>query len=317
MARRRLRFREHPDMTLTTWMRWLGPVLVVALLALACWVLWHQLAGLDAVAVGRAFASIPIWRCVVGAILLLISFAGYAWLERLATGHFERPLSPPKAFALAVAAQGLSLTTGKGFVVAGAVRVRLLGRWGFTVMQSLVVTAIVTLHGNAGMMVLMAILCFAAGPWSWAPWVGCATLAGAGAWLLSCWKSGPMTIGKVTITLPTIPMALRGIAAGGGEKLACILLAVVVQPAGPSIPVVTFLAVIVVALALARLSQVPGGIGVLEASMLSLWPVPLTDAAKVDLVAGMLAFRVAYYLVPLAASLPVLAFLGWRRTVSA
>ena len=109
--------------------------------------------------------------------------------------------------------------------------------------------------------------------------------------MLACWKSGPMTFGKVSITLPTVPVALRGIAAGGGEKLACILLAVVLQPAGPSIPVITFLAVIVVAIALARLSQVPGGIGVLEASMLSLWPVTLTDAAKVDLVAGMLAFR--------------------------
>lgn len=304
-------------MTLHTWMRWLGPVLVVALMALAGWVLWHQLAGLDSVAVGRAFAAIPIWRCVVGALLLLISFAGYGWLERLATGHFGRALSPPKAFALAVAAQGLSLTTGKGFVVAGAVRVRLLGRWGFTMTQSLIATAIVTLHGNAGMMVLIALLCFIAGPWSWAPWLGCATLAGAGAWLLACWKSGPLSFGKIEISLPTVPMATRGIIAGGGEKLACMFLAVVLQPAGTSIPVVTFMAVVVVAMAMARLSQVPGGIGVLEASIIGLWPGPLTDADKVDLVAGMLAFRVAYYLVPLAASLPVLAFLGWRRTVPA
>jgi len=304
-------------MTLTTWLRWLGPVVVVALMTFAGWVLWRQLAGLDPVTVGRAFTAIPIWRAAVGATLLMISFAGYGWLERLATEHFGRPLSPPRAIALAVAAQGLSLTTGKGFVIAGAVRVRLLGRWGFTITQSLVATAIVTLHGNAGMMVLIAIMCFIAGPWPWAVWLGCATLAGAGAWLLACWKSGPMSFGKLAFTLPSVPMAMRGIIAGGGEKLACICLAVVLQPAGPAIPVFTFMAVVVTALALARLSQVPGGIGVLEASIIGLWPVSLTDTDKVGLVAGLLAFRVAYYLVPLAASLPVLAFLGWRRTVPA
>ena len=304
-------------MTLTTWMRWLGPLVLVALMVIAGWVLWHQLAGLDLVAVGRTFAAIPWWRVVVGAILLLISFAGYGWLERLATAHFGRPLPWPKAVALAIAAQGLSLTTGKGFVVAGAVRVRLLGRWGFTLTQALVATGVVTLHGNAGMMVLISALCFIAGPWSWAPWLGCATLAGAGCWLLACWKSAPLSFGKVEVTLPTVPMAWRGIIAGGGEKLACMCLALVMQPTMPSIGPIPFLCVVVVAMALARLSQVPGGIGVLEASILGLWPVSLTDADKVDLIAGLLAFRVAYYLVPLAASLPVLAFLGWRRTVPA
>ena len=126
-----------------------------------------------------------------------------------------------------------------------------------------------------------------------------------------------MSFGKLAFTLPSVPMAMRGIIAGGGEKLDCISLAAVLQPTGPTIPVFTFMAVVVVALALARLSQVPGGIGVLEASIIGLWPVSLTDTDKVGLVAGLLAFRVAYYLVPLAASLPVLAFLGWRRTVPA
>ena len=37
----------------------------------------------------------------------------------------------PQAAGLALVAQGISLTTGKGVLVAGAVRVRVLGRWGF------------------------------------------------------------------------------------------------------------------------------------------------------------------------------------------
>ncbi len=308
---------EHARMTLTTCMRWLGPALVVILMTIAGWVLWHQLAGLDMQAVGRAFMAMPAWRYALGAALLVGSYIGYGGMERLATAHVGRPLSLPRALALAVAAQGLSLTTGKGFLIAGAVRVRLLGRWGFTLTQALVATLIVTLHGNAGMLLLISVLCLLAGPWSWAPWVGLATLAGVGVWLFACWRSPPLTWGKVTVAMPTVAAAGRGIACGGGEKIACILLAAVLQPAGTAIPLLTYLAVVVVAMALARLSQVPGGIGVLEASILGLWPEPLSDATKVDLIAGLLAFRVAYYLLPLAVALPVLAFFGWRRTVPA
>ena len=304
-------------MKLTTGIRWLGPAVVVVLMAVAGWVLWHQLAGLDTQAVLRAFLAMPGWRYAVGAGLLLGSYIGYAGLERLATSHQGRALTLPRALILAVTAQGLSLTTGKGFLIAGAVRVRLLGRWGYTLTQALVATFIVTLHGNAGMALLIGVLCFIAGPWSWAPWLGLATVAGVGVWLLGCWRVAPLTWGKVTVAMPSVPAALRGLAAGGGEKVACVLLAAALQPAGTSLPLLTFLAVVVVAMALARLSQVPGGIGVLEASILGLWPESLSDATKVDLVAGLLAFRVAYYLLPLAVAVPLLAFFGWRRRVPA
>lgn len=304
-------------MTSVGWVRWAGPLLASALFAFAIWVLWRQLAGLDPASVARAFVSLAWWQYVMAGVFLLASFVGYGGLERLASAHFARPLSPLRAFMTGVAAQGLSLTTGKGFLIAGAVRVRLLGRWAFTLSEAIGVTVVVSLHGNAGILALIAVLCAIAGPWWWAPLAAAGAAAGVGAWLVLCWKAKPYVWRHMTIAPPTVPMALRGIAAGGGEKLACVLLALVVQPGTLGIPPLTFLAVMVVSLALARLSQVPGGLGVLEASVLALWPAPLDDAGKASVIAGLLAFRVAYYLVPLAAAVPLLAFLGWRRRVAA
>jgi uncharacterized membrane protein YbhN (UPF0104 family) len=79
-----------------------------------------------------------------------------------------------------------------------------------------------------------------------------------------------------------------------------------------------FIAVLLIALLIARASQVPGGVGVLEATVLGLWPLaPGTELPREQLVAGLLAFRCAYYLVPLAPGVLVLAFPGRARMVDA
>jgi uncharacterized membrane protein YbhN (UPF0104 family) len=78
----------------------------------------------------------------------------------------------------------------------------------------------------------------------------------------------------------------------------------------------TFIAVLLIALLIARASQVPGGIGVLEATVLGLWPLaPGAELPREQVIAGMLAFRCVYYLIPLIPGALVLAFPGRVPTV--
>ncbi len=295
----------------------LGSLLVLALLGFAMWALFHQLRGLDPDEVFAALRSLKPLAVIAAGGLLVICYVAYAAMERLSAAHAGRALTLPQAAGLALVAQGISLTTGKGVLVAGAVRVRVLGRWGFDLVQAVIITFLVSLHGNAGMAALTGVMCVIAGPWPWAWWVGALALAGVGGWLVLCAAGQPLALpekytGGRSITPPTLSDAQRGIVWGIVEKLSCALLAWMLLPGDPGIPLSTFLAVMLVALAAARFSQVPGGLGVLEITVIGLWPVPFTHY-KPELLAGLLAFRLAYYIVPLVIALPLLAFLGWWR----
>ena len=293
--------------------KWSAPLIAIAVLAVAGWALHRQLTGLDWAAVGTALQSLGWKQLVPAALLLAVSFFAYGLLERLASAHVGKPLPLPRACAAALATQGISLSTGKGLLVAGLVRLRLFGRWGFTPGESLGVTALVFLHGNVGLAVLLGAACLWARAWDWAVWAGIAGIGGALAWLVVCHRGKPFEVFNRQVVPPTVREQLIGATVGAVEKLACMLLAWVLMPGDPGIPFATFAALMLVSFVIARASQVPGGIGVLEATALGLWPgVP----PKETVIAGLLAFRVAYYLVPLIPGLLILAWAGYLRRVA-
>jgi uncharacterized membrane protein YbhN (UPF0104 family) len=73
-------------------------------------------------------------------------------------------------------------------------------------------------------------------------------------------------------------------------------------PSEPHLGFITILVVFVSATLLGFASHAPGGLGVFDAAML----VALWQFNKEDLVAGLLLFRVLYYLVPFAVALTIL-----------
>ena len=297
-------------------LRFLAIVVVVVIAGVAGWSLWHQLAGLDLDAVRAALVSVTPAALTLAALILGGSALGYAGLERVAGSSVGLPQQFGRSLVLAITTQGISLATGKGLLVAGAIRYRLFRRWGGDLVQAVTATILVSLHGNAGMLALCGIVGGIWGPWAW--WWRLALFGGAavglGLWVWLCSRQQAFVWQERTFTPPTMRAALRGMAWGGSEKLACGLLAWVLLPGAPGIACGTFLAVLLVALFLARVSQVPGGLGVLEATVIGLWPVPL-GGYQAELVAGLLAFRCAYYLVPLGPGLLLLAFFGWWRKV--
>jgi hypothetical protein len=116
--------------------------------------------------------------------------------------------------------------------------------------------------------------------------------------------SAPREIGRGEwkVYLPSGPSTLLQICIGILDLSCCALAMYMLLPSGPNIGFVTLAVVFVSATMLGFASHAPGGIGVFDAAML----VALWQYDKEDLLAGLLLFRVLYYLVPFVIALIIL-----------
>ena len=116
--------------------------------------------------------------------------------------------------------------------------------------------------------------------------------------------SAPREIGRRewNVHLPSGPSTLLQIGIGILDLACCALAMYMLLPAEPNIGFVTLAVVFVAATLLGFASHAPGGLGVFDAAML----VALWQFDKEAVLAGLLLFRVLYYLVPFALALVIL-----------
>jgi uncharacterized membrane protein YbhN (UPF0104 family) len=129
------------------------------------------------------------------------------------------------------------------------------------------------------------------------------TLAALAIYVGWVWRA-PRTIGRSNweVTLPNGPLTLLQIGIGIVDLGACAAAMYMLVPADPHIGFVTLATIFVAATLLGFASHSPGGLGVFDAAMLlALW-----QYEKEALLAGLLLFRLLYYLVPFALALVIL-----------
>lgn len=126
-----------------------------------------------------------------------------------------------------------------------------------------------------------------------------AVLAGYLAWVFTA----PREIGRGgwTVTLPNGPTTLLQIVIGIFDLMFCALAMYMLVPAEPHIDFITLAVIFVTATLLGFASHAPGGLGVFDAAML----VALWQYDKEQLLAGLLLFRLLYYLVPFALAVTI------------
>jgi uncharacterized membrane protein YbhN (UPF0104 family) len=105
-----------------------------------------------------------------------------------------------------------------------------------------------------------------------------------------------------TVTLPNGPLTLLQIFVGIVDLACCAAAMYMLVPDEPYIGFVTLAVIFVASTLLGFASHSPGGLGVFDAAML----VALWQFDTEDLLAGLLLFRLLYYLVPFAISLVIL-----------
>jgi uncharacterized membrane protein YbhN (UPF0104 family) len=135
--------------------------------------------------------------------------------------------------------------------------------------------------------------------------VAFAIIVGLVAYVVWVWTQ-PRRVGRGpwTVILPGGPLTLLQVAIGIVDLSFCALAMYVLVPDEPNLGFVVVAVIFVSATLLGFASHSPGGLGVFDAAML----VGLWQMDREDLLAGMLLFRLLYYIAPFVISVILLTF---------
>jgi len=291
----------------------MGVAISIAVIGTACYVLYHMLRGIDVAEVIEAIKEteprqIALAAMFVGAGYFTLTF--YDWFAVRAIGRADVPY---RINALAgFTSYSIGHNVGASVFTGGAVRYRIYSAWGLNAIDVAKVCFLAGLTfwlGNAAVLGIGI---------AWHPeaaanvdqlpvWLNRAaailTIAGLIAYVVWVWAK-PRVVGRGpwTVTLPRGSLTLLQIGIGIVDLGCCALAMYMLTPEEANPGFVTVAVVFVSATLLGFASHSPGGLGVFDAAML----VGLAQMDREDLLAGMLLFRMLYYIAPFILSVILL-----------
>jgi hypothetical protein len=303
----------------------IGFLLSIAIITVAVFVLVHMLRNLDIDEVFAALKAVSAHRIALAAVFVAFAYytlTFYDWFALRTIGHSEIPYTTAALSGFTSYAVGHNI--GATVFTGGAVRYHIYSARGLSAVDVAKICFVAGLTfwlGNATVLGLSVVADpHAATPITQLPgWLNRIIAAGILAVLFSyigwVW-SAPRSVGKSnwTVRLPNGPSTMVQICIGLCDLGFCAMAMFMLLPTEPHVGYVTLLVVFVSATLLGFASHAPGGLGVFDAAML----VALWQFNKEDLVAGLLLFRMLYYLAPFIVALIILGireiWLNMRRS---
>jgi uncharacterized membrane protein YbhN (UPF0104 family) len=281
------------------------------LAAVAAWVLWRELRGLSPAQIGAAIAVWSPGRILAALGLVASSYGLLVLNEQFALRWTGARVRLSAGATASFTAYALANNLGLGVIVGGALRASVYARYGVSLVQVAKVTAYGTATFSMGVAALAGVS-FLRAPDSLfaalhiaAP-IGrvCGMLLSAtpGFYILACaLLPREMIVLGHCIRPPRAVLAVLQVLFGMADvALSAAVLWVLLGPSAPHYT--SFLASYLISVVSGLLSGVPGGVGVFEGAMLLLSP----SINRGALAAGLLGYRLFYYLTPLAIALCVL-----------
>jgi hypothetical protein len=293
----------------------LGVAVSITVIGIACYVLYHMLRHIDTHEVVEAIKETETHQIVLAGLFVAAGYFTLTFYDLFAVRAIGRSDIPYRVNALAAfASYSIGHNVGASVFTGGAVRYRIYSAYGLNAID-------------------VAKICFLAGLTFW---LGNAAVLGLGIayhpeaataidqlppWLnritafaiiialvaYVAWVSiKPRGVGRGpwTVILPGGSLTLLQIAIGIIDLGFCALAMYVLVPDEPNLGFVVVAVIFVSATLLGFASHSPGGLGVFDAAML----VGLWQMDREDLLAGMLLFRLLYYIVPFVISVILLTF---------
>jgi glycosyltransferase 2 family protein len=299
--------------------------LSLAIIVVAVVVLYRMLHDIDLEEVVIALEETPPHRILLAGLFVAAGYFTLTFYDWFALRTIGRPDVPYRIAALAgFTSYSVGHNVGASVFTGGAVRYRIYSHRGLTAVD-------------------VAKICFIAGLTFW---LGNATVLGLGiayvpqaasaidqlppwfnraiafvilivlvAYVAWVWRA-PRQIGRSNwqVTLPNGPLTLLQIGIGIVDLACCAFAMYMLMPDEPHIGFVTLAVIFVSATLLGFASHAPGGIGVFDAAML----VALWQFDREPVLAGLLLFRLVYYIIPFALTLIILGLrellLNFRRS---
>ncbi|WP_137131403.1 lysylphosphatidylglycerol synthase domain-containing protein [Rhizobium sp. FY34] len=284
--------------------------LLIALIICAAIVLvYRSLSRYSWEDITASLALIPGWRLMTASLFVAASYTCLSLFDWLGLRYVGKPQSYPRAALASFTALSIGHNVGGAALSSGAVRYRFYTRWGLTgdeVAKVILFCGATVLLGLSTLAGITLLLMPEAGEGllQLGPqarfWLGIAFLAYPVAYFIcSIWGRPPLKFRSFRMEMPTTPMCAAQILVGT-VNFGCVAgaldqLLTTFTEAG----YLQVASAYVTATIAAMLSHVPGGLGVLEATMLLLLPASASIGALV-------AFRVLYYFIPLMIGVPLL-----------
>ncbi len=299
----------------------IGLLLSLTIIAIAVVVLHNMLRDIEIKEVVQALKTTDRRDIIIAAVCVAGGYFTLTFYDLFALRTVGHPEVPYRIAALGgFTSYSIGHNIGASVFTGGAVRYRVYSAWGLDAIQVAKLCFIAGLTfwlGNATVLGLgIAYAPEAASAIDQLPpWVNrgfaILTLAVLTAYVAWVWAR-PRIIGREgwQVTLPGGPLTLLQIGIGIVDLGFCALAMYVLMPDEPHIGFVTLAVIFVSATLLGFASHAPGGIGVFDAAML----VALWQYDKEELIAGLLLFRLLYYVIPFTLSLLIL---GVREVVLA
>lgn len=290
-----------------------SPLLWVAIAALAAWVLWQRLHAIDFAAVLTELRSVSPNAIVAGLICSAGSYVLVGIYEGIAVRHASHRRAVLYPIVTAWIANPIGRVVGMAIVSGGALRYRLHSAAGLTPRQigAVIVLAAMPYLLAVGWLLDLALL-FRADEAARALRLATGVVVALGSiglckdigWLVFVHRRRePLTIRQVRLHLPDLWATLLQIAFGVAQILLLATILFVFMPPELNMTFFGFVGIYLIAVAAGQLSNVPAGLGVIEAALLLMLP----HVPPEKLLGAILAYRAVYELLPLFCGLLLLA----------
>jgi len=291
---------------------WAFAAITILVFGLALWVLHRSLAEFDLAQFRAHLQEISPLSIAAALLFTAGSYTMLSLYDYLALRSVGHPLPWPRVALTSFVAFGIGHSVGFSSISGGSIRYRDYSAAGIPAWQLAGAVALVsfTFVFGVGTMLGFSLLLktdAAARVLHLQPWqirgLGVIVLALiAGYALLTGIRKMPLRIGKRSIKLPTLGIALAQIAVSSADVSLAAATYYALLPDNAAIDYLSFIGVYVLAIYAGTLSNVPGGLGVFESVMVLLLPTLPLEAV----LGSAVLYRAVYYLLPLMLALGVL-----------
>lgn len=291
----------------------LGFVLSISIIAIAAWVLYRKLHDINVAKVLNAMSTVDYSDVALAALFVAGGYFTLTFYDLFALRTIGKSHIPYRIAALSgFTSYSVGHNVGATVFTGGAVRYRIYSHWGLTAMDVAKICFVagttfwlgnvtvlgvgIAWHPEAASSIDQAPVWFNRG-------LGVALLVGLVCYVTWVWRT-PRVVGRDNwkVQLPNGPLTLLQILIGIVDLGFCALAMYMLMPTTPYLDFVSIAVIFITATLLGFISHSPGGLGVFDAAML----IALAQYDKEELLAGLLIFRLLYYITPFTLSLVIL-----------
>jgi uncharacterized membrane protein YbhN (UPF0104 family) len=291
------------------WRR-IGVLLSACIIAFSLYILWRRLQHLDVDRVAAALAAKPWQQIAAAAAAIAASYVTLTFYDWFALRTIGKLHVPYRIAALAsFTSYSIGHNIGATVFTGGAIRYRIYSHYGLRVLdiaKLCFVTGLTFWLGNIAVLGLGLVYVPAAAtavdhlPPLTNRMLGVAALVALAGYLMYVWRK-PRAFGtdRWQVILPNGPLTLLQLGIGLADLFFCALAMSLLIPSQPPIAFAALSVVFVFATLFGFASHAPGSLGVFDAAML----VGLSQFDREELVAGLLLFRLIYFIIPFCCAL--------------